>query len=91
MLKQMQHDLLASARERMNTMWYKEAKLADFAQQLEERPGFYQTGWCGNPACEKQLKEHNASIRVLLEEKTFSSCFCCSDKNMTDILVAKSY
>lgn len=91
MLNQLQKDLLARARERMSAQWYKEAKLVDFAKNLESKPGFYQTGWCGSPDCEKKLKEHKLSIRVLLEEKAFNSCFNCCNKSATDVLIAKSY
>lgn len=91
LLQKIQQDMLERARIHAKSIWYKEAKLADFAKQLEEKSGLYQTGWCGKPECEQKLKEHKASIRCLLGERTFSSCFNCSDKSETDILIAKSY
>lgn len=91
MLMHMQEALLERARERMSAMWFKEAKLADFAKKIEEQSGFYQTGWCGRSECEQKLKEHKVSIRVLLKEKTFATCFSCSNKSEADVLIAKSY
>ena len=91
MLKKIQQNMLERAREHTKSIWYRQAKLTDFAQQLEEKSGFYQTSWCGKPECEQKLKEHKASIRCLLGEKTFSTCFNCNDKSETDILIAKSY
>ena len=89
--KKLQHDMLEKARERTKALWFKQCKLVDFARQLEEKSGFYQTGWCGKPECEHKLKEHKASIRCLLDEKTCATCFNCDDKSQTDILIAKSY
>jgi prolyl-tRNA synthetase len=90
-LQKLQQDMLERARLHTKGLWYKEAKLADIAKQLEEKSGFYQTGWCGKPECEQKLKEYKASIRCLLSEKTFSSCFNCNEKSEMDILIAKSY
>lgn len=90
-LKKLQVDMLEKAREHTKKIWYRQEKLAEFAKQLEEKSGFYQTGWCGKPECEQKLKEHKVSIRCLLGEKTFSTCFNCDAKSETDVLVAKSY
>lgn len=83
--------MLAAATERRDAMWFKAEKLADFGPQLDEKPGFYQTGWCGNPACEAQLKEYKATTRCVLDEKTFATCFYCTNPSKADVLVAKSY
>jgi prolyl-tRNA synthetase len=90
-LAQLQQDMFERARKHTKSIWYKQAKLVDFAKQLEEKSGFYQAGWCGKPACEQKLKEHRASIRCLLGERTCSTCFNCDEKSETDILIAKSY
>lgn len=79
------------AHERRANMWYKEAKLADFSGKLDEQPGFYQTGWCGDLACEQKLKEFKATTRCLLTETTFKECFVCTKPNKQDVLVAKAY
>ncbi len=91
LLEDIQQKLFERACERRESMWYKEAKLDQFKQQLEEKGGFYQTGWCQQPTCEQQLKQYKATIRCLLEKATFSECFNCSRKNVTDVLVAKAY
>lgn len=83
--------MLEAATERRDAMWHKSAKLTDFGPQLDEKPGFYQTGWCGNAECESQLKQYKATTRCVLDEKTFPECFHCSQENRSDVLVAKSY
>lgn len=90
-LKKIQKEMLEHARQHTQSIWYKQAKLVDFAQQLEEKSGFYQTGWCGKPECEQKLKNHKASIRCILNERSWATCFNCSDKSENDILIAKSY
>lgn len=90
-LKKLQGDMLTKARERTNSIWYRQAKLVDFIDKIDKESGFYQTGWCGKPECEQKLKEHKVSIRCLLDKKTFATCFNCDDKSETDVLIAKSY
>ena len=91
MLKKMQQEMFEKAKAHTKNIWYRQTKLADFAKQIDEKSGFYQTGWCGKSECEQKLKEHKVSIRCLLGEKTFATCFNCNDKSETDVLIAKSY
>ena len=91
MLKKTQQDMFLKAQERAKALWYRQEKLHDFSQLIEEKPGFYQTGWCGRPECEQKLKEHKVSIRCVLQDKTFSRCFNCDEPSKTDVLIAKSY
>lgn len=85
------YEMFARAKKRLDSMHYKAAKLTDFAQDLETKGGFYQTGWCGSEKCEASLKELKATIRCLLKEQTLSDCFACNSKSAQDILVAKAY
>jgi prolyl-tRNA synthetase len=79
------------AHERRSQMWYKEAKLVDFAPMLDEKPGFYQTGWCGDAECEAKLKEYKATTRCLLTDVEFKECFVCTKPSKHDVLIAKAY
>lgn len=90
-LDEIQQELYKRAHERMKAHWYKKEKLTDFANDLESKGGFYQTGWCQSESCEAKLKEHKATIRCLLEEKEFDQCFNCNKESATDILVARAY
>jgi len=58
---------------------------------IDQKGGFYQTGWCGNAECEQKVKEHKATIRCLVEEGKTRSCCLCGHSSITDILIAKSY
>lgn len=84
-------EMLALATKRRDQMWYEVAKLSEFGPLLDEKPGFYQTGWCGSAECEAQLKPFKATTRCVLDTKVFSECFHCSAPNKADVLIAKSY
>ena len=90
-LSTLQKTMLDRAIAKRDALWFKEAKLADFGKKLQSQNGFYQTGWCGDAACEAQLKEYQATIRCLLDEKQFDQCFYCTNPSQQDVLVAKAY
>ena len=84
-------EMLVRATKRRDEMWFEVAKLAEFGPLLDVKPGFYQTGWCGNTECEAQLKQYKATTRCVLDQKMFPECFHCTNPSMSDVLVAKSY
>ena len=79
------------ARERVQASWRQGDKIAEFGPSLEANNGLYQAGWCGQAACEAQIKIFKGTIRCLLDEKKHSSCFDCSGSSIGDILIAKAY
>ncbi|KKP25234.1 MAG: Proline-tRNA ligase [candidate division TM6 bacterium GW2011_GWF2_30_66] len=91
LLENIQNTMFERAKERLAAQWHKKEKLADFGPEMQEIGGFYQTGWCQDPECEKELKKYQASTRCVLEEKTFKKCFNCDKDSVSDVLVAKSY
>ncbi len=84
-------ELFKRAYDRLQAMIYKRAKFTEFKDDLEHKGGFYQTGWCRDSACEQIIKEAKATIRCLLKEKTFDTCFNCNKASPSDILIARSY
>ncbi|HRN77855.1 MAG TPA: proline--tRNA ligase [Candidatus Dependentiae bacterium] len=91
LLERVQKELFDRAVARQKAMWHKDAKLAEFGPILEEHNGIYQTGWCGDAACEAELKRYKAFTRCLIQEKTFDTCFNCTKPSIGDVLVAKAY
>lgn len=91
LLEAIQKEMFVRAQARINAQWYQVDKLVDFGKSLDEKHGFYQTGWCGSAACEEKLKEYKGSIRCLLEKHEHTHCFACDQKSKTDVLTAKSY
>lgn len=90
-LEQVQKVLFDQAEKKLKGMWHQGEKLIHFGPVMEKDGGFYQTGWCKNAQCEAHLKKYKATIRCLLPEQTMKECFNCSNKSVTDVLVAKSY
>lgn len=90
-LEEIQALLFERARTRRANQWHKRAKLSDFAEDLKDKGGFYQTGWCRSPLCEAKLKEYQATTRCIIEEKQFLNCFNCDLESPSDVMVAKSY
>lgn len=90
-LDDLQKELYQRASKRRESMWVKGAKSKDFGEQLATKGGFYQTGWCGREKCEQTLRSYHATIRCILEQKNFGSCFACEESNLHDILIARAY
>lgn len=90
-LEFIQKMLFQRAVEYRANLWFRNAKLVDFAEQLENVGGFYQTGWCKREECENLVKQAKATIRCILNEKEFNQCFNCDRQSLEDILIAKSY
>jgi len=86
-----QKNLFEKAKQRRAAQWYHVKTFDEVATQLEQKPGFYQVGWCGNGECEASLKDIKATIRCCLQEHKQEYCFVCGAKSTGDVLVAKSY
>lgn len=91
LLDQIHDTMLARATERRDAQWHQANTIAEIAEKIEEQNGLYQVGWCSDPACEAQLKEHKATTRCWLDEKKHTNCFVCGKPSKSDVLVAKSY
>jgi prolyl-tRNA synthetase len=91
MLIKVQHELFAQAQAHQKSLMHEGVKLATFSAALAENNGVYKVGWCGNPACEAQLKQHQAAIRCIVEGNAKTECFACDQKSVHDIMIAKSY
>lgn len=91
LLNTMQSTLLERAQARVYHMKHASDNLAEFGPQLENDGKFYQTSWCEKAECETALKDYKASIRCILEGKTFETCFNCKQASKYDVLVARSY
>src|SRR5882724_2127714 len=91
LLETIQKTLFDKAQERRSLMHQKSDDLTLFGPLLEEQGSFYQTSWCGQSACEAELKKYTASIRCIIEGISFPTCFHCKTSSKHDVLVARSY
>lgn len=91
MLESIHQQMFDRAKKNINERFFESKKLEKFGSVLEEKGGFYRTGWCGDSDCEAELKEFKATIRCILEEKQTETCFHCQKPSNFDVVVAKSY
>ena len=53
----------------------------EFLEIAENRPGFIKAMWCGDSACEEQLKEETGGVKSrcipFVEEHLSDRCVCC--------------
>lgn len=105
LLKDIQKNLYVAALERRQNR----VVVANSEQELKaavDSGNFVQAGWCGDRACEEQIKANTAATaRVMLDEKAenavFSTpphaiekntvCVCCGKKKKHTVLFAKAY
>jgi len=72
-LSRMQRDMLAAALDRREANSVRERISYDrFRQLMDGEGGFVYAGWCGDAACESQIKEETkATIRCLPDEEAY--------------------
>jgi prolyl-tRNA synthetase len=93
----MQNDLLETARARREAASIRGATKAQFLAHVEGSGGFVYAGFCGDPACEAEIKEQTkATIRVLPDEEFRSAvapttCMWCDRPSVTEAVWAKAY
>jgi prolyl-tRNA synthetase len=98
LLSAIQRDMLAAALERREANSVREPISYDRFRQLMDGEGaFVYAGWCGDRACEAQIKEETkATIRCLPDEEFQSAvrpmvCLKCGRPATVEALWAKAY
>ena len=79
-LEQMQKDMLERARVHRDAHTSVAANMAELEDILNNRPGFVKAMWCGDQACEDQIKEKFAATSRCMpfeQEHLSDTCVCC--------------
>jgi prolyl-tRNA synthetase len=93
----MQQELLEAARGRREAHSIRGVTRASFEEFMAGDGGFAYGGWCGDPACEADIKEKTkATIRCLPDEEFRSgeapaTCMWCGRKAVAEAVWAKAY
>jgi Prolyl-tRNA synthetase len=97
-LSRMQRDMLAAAMDRREANSVrKRIDYGAFKELMEGKGGFVYAGWCGDAACEAQIKEETkATIRCLPDEEFRSAeapttCLKCGRAATVEALWARAY
>jgi prolyl-tRNA synthetase len=98
LLSRIQADMLIAARERREQHSIRGGLTYDtFREVMEGEGAFVYAGWCGDAACEAQIKaDTKATIRVLPDEEFRSAeapktCLRCGQPATAEAVWAKAY
>ena len=94
LLVQIQADMLAAARQRLEDLTVRVATLEELYERVAANAGFSLAGWCGNPDCETQVKaESHATIRCIPLEQPDDpgSCVVCGQTAEHEVVFARAY
>jgi prolyl-tRNA synthetase len=96
-LDDIQASLFAAARERREKNSIRGATKAQFLEFMKGSGGFVYAGFCGDPACEAEIKQQtNATIRVLPDPEFRSkeapkTCMWCGAPSIAEAVWAQAY
>ncbi len=93
MLEQIQQDMYNRALKRRDEMIYDVKDYETLKDYAKNKPGFMKINWCGNMACEDQIKEETGlKSRCIIEnEEATGPCIVCGQKATKRIYVGKQY
>lgn len=98
LLRDIQNDMFRVARDRREANSIREPITYDKFREIMDGDGaFVYAGWCGDAACEAQIKDDTkATIRVLPDpefrsEKAPTTCLRCGRPATAEALWAKAY
>lgn len=92
-MQSMQKDLLARATEMRDRNTFNVDDYEELKKVYQGDEGFSRIHWCGNPACEEQIKvETKATIRLVpLEGEEDGKCVVCGKPSKNRVVVARAY
>ncbi len=95
LLKEIQENMLNKATERRLQMTHTAHNLEEMKEIAATKPGFIRAMWCGEEACELQLKEDcDVSSRCMPfedQEQVAETCVCCGKKAQKLVYWGKAY
>ncbi|KAB1435872.1 proline--tRNA ligase [Candidatus Galacturonibacter soehngenii] len=93
-LDTMQKELLERARDHREAHTYQALNYDEFKETLETKPGFVKAMWCGEEACENQIKEDTSATSRCMpfsQETIASKCVCCGKDAKKLVYWGKAY
>ena len=80
LLDEIQANLLKKAMEHRDSRTYIAKNMEEFDKTINETPGFIKAMWCGDQACEDEIKEKTAATSRCIpfeQEEISDVCVCC--------------
>lgn len=94
LLDTMQKEMLERARTHRDAHTYAAVNMDEMMDIAANKPGFIKAMWCGDRACEDELKEKaGVSSRCMpfAQEKLSETCVCCGKPAKTMVYWGKAY
>ena len=94
LLDQVHDGLYRKAQNSLDSRIRSEVGMADFADLIQNKPGFVKAMWCGDGACEQKIKdETGATARCIpFEQETIAdTCVCCGRPAQKMVIWGKAY
>ncbi|WP_167957129.1 proline--tRNA ligase [Anaerosporobacter faecicola] len=93
-LETMQHDMLERARAHRDAHTYEAHSMEEFTDTVAKKPGFVKAMWCGDQACEDEIKEKTGATSRCMpfkQEHISDTCICCGKKAKALVYWGKAY
>ena len=93
-LETMQKEMFERAKKHRDEHVYDATDYETFKQTIEEKPGFVRAMWCGDVACENQIKEDTGATSRCMpfeQETIHENCVCCGKKAKTLVYWGRAY
>lgn len=93
-LETMQNDMLERARKHRDSHTYEAHSMEEFADTVANKPGFVKAMWCGDQACEDEIKEKTGATSRCMpfkQEHISDTCVCCGKKAKALVYWGKAY
>ncbi|MCR4868948.1 MAG: proline--tRNA ligase [Lachnospiraceae bacterium] len=93
-LENEQNDMLARAKEHLNSHIYDAHNYEEFKEIVENKPGFVRGMWCGDVACENKIKEDTTATSRCMpfeQERISDVCVCCGKPAKKLVFWGKAY
>ena len=96
LLAEIQDNLLARAKEFLSAHTYTAKDYDTFRDLIENKPGFVYAPWCGEQACEDQIKEDTTATSRCIPfdggtPAEGDTCVCCGKKAKHIVVWGKAY
>lgn len=90
----MQKEMLERARAHRDAHTYTATTMTEMKEIADTKPGFVKAMWCGEPACEEQIKEEaglSSRCMPFAQETVSETCVCCGKKAKSLVYWGKAY
>lgn len=89
-----QKEMLERARAHRDAHTYEATDMAQMKEIADTKPGFVKAMWCGELACEEQIKEEaglSSRCMPFAQETISDTCVCCGKKAKSLVYWGKAY